>query len=167
MIVYFVRHGLAEESGENGYNESNDYLRPLTDKGRKRTLQVAKKLHSFIISPHLVITSPYLRAHQTAEIISKEYDLTLEDIPELVPECSPVAFKKWLKSHALDNQNLIVVGHEPNLSQFISFLVSGKSESIIEVKKSSVIAVELPPIKELGQKPAKILWALPYKILFN
>ena len=65
MKIYLVRHGIAYEPGEPGYED--DTQRPLTDKGRDKMNKVAHVLKRLNMKPDVILSSPYLRTRQTAE----------------------------------------------------------------------------------------------------
>src|SRR5215467_8892001 len=67
--IYILRHGIAVERGTGGY--TNDSERPLTDEGSKKMRRIARMLRKFELSFDLILSSPYVRARQTAEIVAK------------------------------------------------------------------------------------------------
>ncbi len=73
MQIIVVRHGFAEERDEFSKTGQEDHLRPLIPKGRKQTEKVARKIRDWIEGVDLIVTSPYVRAQQTAEILSYVY----------------------------------------------------------------------------------------------
>ncbi len=144
--LYFLRHGLAVEKGTPGYKDSE---RPLTPKGIKEVKKVAKALKRIKLKPDLILTSPYLRAAHTAEITAKilkarksiRYSLSL-----LPPEKFQILFKE-IQKNIKKNPEILLVGHEPHLSGFISFLISGDSKSRLVLKKAGLAKV----VYELGK----------------
>ena len=68
MNLYIIRHAIAVEEGTPEYQE--DSQRPLTDKGKKKMVQIAKGIRALNVKFDLVLSSPYVRANETAEILA-------------------------------------------------------------------------------------------------
>ena len=161
MELYFFRHGLAAPKDDAAY--PNDADRPLTDEGIRKTREAAQGLRSLGISCDRILTSPWIRASQTADVVAKVLDLRkqVDVVPELAGDRSVGDLLAALGDHR--ESRLLLVGHEPQMSMTISRLLSGGPEIQIELKKSGVGAIEvesLPP-----QKPGKLLWLLTAKQL--
>lgn len=121
--------------------------------------RVAQHLLNWVEDVDLIVTSPYLRARQTAQILSQFYKKAkVVEAPELVPQSPPTAFLKWLKAHGREMKDVMVVGHEPHLSSFLSFLVAGTNESFVELKKSGVASVEVQNFQGLAPGGARLNW---------
>ena len=166
MNLIVIRHALAEDREEFALKNKEDSLRPLTDKGRKKMLKMFEWVEDTIKDVDLIVSSPYLRAMQTAEILQGFLPkLKIEQAPELVPHCPPQAFMKWLKAHARDKKNVAVIGHEPQLSLFISFLLSSKAESFIDMKKSGIAMMEVSSVSEIETAHSQLLWLLCPKVI--
>src|SRR5262247_3681236 len=88
MNLYLMRHGIAVDSDQPG--PEADGARPLTQKGLKRTRRAARGLRRLGVSFDGILTSPLVRARQTAEIVADALGLAdyLDEIPELTPENS-------------------------------------------------------------------------------
>ena len=143
MELYFIRHGIAVDRGT--YN--NDEERPLTEKGRDKTTQVARRLCEIGLRLDLILTSPLVRAVQTAEIL-KQVGLgdRLENFPHLAPNGDLQSWVNWYLEERY-NQNrssIALVGHQPNLGNWAETLVWGKSEEKLTLKKAGAIGVRLP-----------------------
>lgn len=127
--------------------------------------KVAVRLRDLIGGTDLIVSSPYVRARQTAEILSQFFfETKVIEAAELVPQGPPAAFVRWLKAHGRDHQSVMAVGHEPQLSVFASYLLSGQNESILELKKSGVACLEVESFGDLGPASAELKWLLPPKI---
>lgn len=164
--MYLVRHAMAEDREEFEKKNQDDSQRPLTIKGRKRMQKVALRLRDLIGEVDLIVSSPYVRARQTAEILSQIFfETKVVEAPELVPHSPPQAFVRWIKAHARDCRAVFIVGHEPQLSLFGSYLLSGVQESLFEMKKSGVACFETIGADELGPSSAELKWLLPPKVL--
>lgn len=127
--------------------------------------KVALNLRELIGDADQIVSSPYVRARQSAEIIAQIFfDTEVVEAPELVPHGPPQALVRWLKAHARECKSLILVGHEPQLSLFASYLLAGIEESILELKKSAVLCLEAGPVADLGPACAELRWLIPPKI---
>ena len=126
--------------------------------------KVAIHLLRMIEEVDLIVTSPFVRSRQTAEILSEIFgDIKVVESPELVPSSPPVAFLKWLKAHGRQLRRVVVVGHEPHLGTLASYLCAGVQESFIEVKKSGVVRLETGAFSDLGPGCSRLQMLLPPK----
>ncbi|MBV2168941.1 MAG: phosphohistidine phosphatase SixA [Bdellovibrio sp.] len=168
MELIIIRHAVAEEREDFVKKGLEDHMRPLTLKGRKRMQKVCVRLLDFVKEVDLIVSSPLTRARQTAEIVSQIYfETKVVEAPELVPHSPPQAFLKWLRTQARTHRRLVIVGHEPHLSSFASYLLSGKTESFIDLKKSGVIALEIESFAHAEAGTAQLLYAIPPKFLID
>ena len=135
MKLLVIRHGIAEDKVEFAKSGESDDARPLTDEGRKKMKQVAKGLRALVPDLGLLASSPLVRAKQTAEIVGKAYGREIDEFVEaLRPTARFADGLEWLGRHAsLDA--VAIVGHEPHLSEFVTWLVFGGEQSRIELKK--------------------------------
>lgn len=142
MNVYILRHGIAVEPGTKGYKQDSE--RPLTAEGRQKLLHVAATFAALEISFDLILSSPYVRARQTAELISKKLNcarkLTLTE--HLQPGGSFKTLLQDIRRLKPQPASLLLVGHEPDLSLSASLLVSGSTKTRFELKKAGLIALE-------------------------
>lgn len=166
MKLILMRHGIALDREEAEAASISDLERPLTEKGRKKVRQVTQQLMGFEKDIKAIVTSPLLRAKQTAEIVS---DLMGIDVKyhsnELHPAGSPMAFSNWLKKEVTKESCVLSVGHEPQLSVFASWCLSGQLESFIELKKSGVICLEFESFQEVGPSKSILKYVLNPKSL--
>src|SRR5436190_9754875 len=127
MNIYILRHGLAGERGDPKY--SNDADRPLTGEGRRKLWKIAKAMKALELSFDLILSSPYARTRQTAEIIAEAFkaEKKLKFSETLQPEGSQKELIQFLKRIKPAPKHVWLVGHEPYLSTLISLLVSGDS----------------------------------------
>src|SRR3712207_398170 len=115
MELYLIRHGIAAE--REAY--ANDEDRPLTDKGREKTGKVAEQLRQLGLHFDLILTSPLVRARETADIL-KDASLgsQVEELTSLAPDGNIYAWIRWLQERQQnggDYQCLALVGHQPDL----------------------------------------------------
>jgi phosphohistidine phosphatase len=164
MELYLIRHGLAGESG----SYTNDADRPLTEDGKKKTRQVAKRLVDLGLSFDLILTSPFARARQTAEVLLEVgLSKTLEEASYLAPNGDITTWVNWLTAWNQDEKStLALVGHEPNLSTWAEILVRGDAKGAIELKKAGVIGLSLPDNgTPIGR--SRLFWLVPPRLLLK
>lgn len=114
MRLYVVRHGPAEDTSPSG----RDFDRALTDSGRERVREVARRLRAEDEVPRVILTSPLVRALQTAEVIAAELDVQhVETTRELAPGGDSVALVKTLVNQK--RKRAMLVGHQPDLTVLI------------------------------------------------
>ena len=136
MNLYIIRHAIAVDEGTADFENSQ---RPITDKGRKKMRQIAKGLRSLGVEFDVILSSPYLRAQETAEILGDVFKMKKKIIfsESLVPEAEPEkVIAEINESHTVDS--LALVGHEPHLSSLIGLLVANNINIDITLKKGGV-----------------------------
>ena len=143
MKLYILRHGIAVEPGSPGYE--NDADRPLTPEGESKLRQIAKAIEALEISFDLILSSPFLRARQTAEIVAGV--LKARKRMELCESLTPGGSSKKLvdqlkRFHPLPDR-VLLVGHEPYLSGLISLLVSGREALAVTMKKGGLCMLSI------------------------
>ncbi len=195
MILIYVRHGIAMERDEfarycieNGI-EGDDEQRPLTDEGKRKTKRAAmglsralESLQSAGASPSralqirpLILTSPLLRARQTASILSKTLEKTgvrgKSKLPlvtaTLSPNTDPQSFRDFLYAHLHSDRShrvhsstvVLAVGHEPHLGQSVCWWMTGEAKSRFPLKKGAATCLEIGAAMAPGE--ARLLWSLP------
>ena len=159
MNLYILRHGIAVEPGTPGYE--NDSERPLIPKGERRLRSAAAAMDKLELSFDLILSSPFLRAKQTAEIVASGLKLKkrLEFFDGLFPGGNPRALIHALNELKPALENVLLVGHEPYLSRLISLLVSvGADATAIEIKKGGLCKLEVGELRH-GQC-ARLAWLL-------
>lgn len=168
MEIIIIRHALAQDRSEFSKRGVEDSLRPLTLKGRKRMQKICVRLLDHIKEIDIIVSSPYTRARQTAEIISQIYfETKVVESPELVPQTNPAAFLKWIRTQGRHYRRIIVVGHEPQLSSFASYMLTGKPNTFIDLKKSGVIGLEVESFAHAEAGQAQLLFSLPPRFLIG
>jgi phosphohistidine phosphatase len=124
MNLFFLRHGEAGDPWPGG----DDSLRPLTDDGiRKLELEAATLLH-WNLGLDLIVTSPFLRARQTADIVAKTLNLPLREDKRLTAGAlrSSEIRDIVVEHHTLNN--MMLVGHEPDFSTALRTLTGGRCQ---------------------------------------
>lgn len=163
MELYLIRHGIAEEQQAGIKDEE----RHLTKEGRQKTEKVAQRLKKLDLQFDLIVTSPLVRARQTAEILL-EVGLSsqMEESNHLAPNGHISSWLDyWLQpKNFAQNTQLAVVGHEPCLSNWAEILLWGEAKDSLVLKKAGMIGVKLP---ESGSPVGRsqMFWLTPPRYL--
>lgn len=158
MIVYFLRHANA---GQKRLSPAQDEKRPLDKEGIEQCRYVGRLLNSLDTHVDLILSSPLKRAMQTAAMVGNEiaYEQRIERSPALQPTADYERFRQLL-DQIRELEAVMVVGHNPTMSQFLSLLVSnGTSQKAIDMKKGSVARVEM------GPKRAVLTWMVTPRLI--
>jgi phosphohistidine phosphatase len=143
MNLYILRHASA---GLRRPNPLLDSKRPLDKEGKKHCIQLAQVLNALNVQFDLIVSSPLKRCLQTASLIGTEtgYEAQIQHSTALAPTASLREFQRLLHEYS-DRENLLVVGHNPNLSSFLgSLLVPANGlEAKIRLRKGSLARVVL------------------------
>ncbi len=130
--------------------------------------KVALKIREWVDEVDLIVTSPFVRAKDTAEILSQVFSVgKVLEAEELTPENPPETFLKWLKNHGRNHKSVMVVGHEPHLSSFISFVVARANHPIVELKKSGVACLEIESTQSLAPGVAHLNWLIQPRLIVD
>jgi phosphohistidine phosphatase len=119
-----------------------DDERMLTPKGEQRMRQIGRGLAAFGLELDRIITSPMPRARRTAEIVAAELGMTarLENSSVLADDSDAQAMRSWLRERR--ESRLMIVGHNPALSDLVGLLVLGESGGLsLELKKGGMVAL--------------------------
>lgn len=139
MELYVFRHAIAEDARAG----QRDADRSLTEEGRKKAAEVVKAARRAGLKPSLIVSSPYLRAVQTAQIAANELGNKGEivKIEALVPHGSPQSVWHELRAFR-DEAAVLVAGHEPLLSRLVAYLLAAPQLKI-EMKKAAMVRIDL------------------------
>jgi phosphohistidine phosphatase len=157
MNLYIVRHAIAVQRGTPGYDD--DSQRPLTDAGRRKMKKIVNGLRQLELELHAIVSSPYVRARDTAMILAKEFNI--EDRVSLSDSLIPPGNFENLVSEIrekYDVENLALVGHEPMLSSLVSWLSTGNTAMKVVLKKGGVAYLSSDNLYEQGR--ATLQWLL-------
>jgi phosphohistidine phosphatase len=162
MKLYLLRHGDAGEAGDPRYKDNE---RPLTPKGIQRTKQLAHVLREMEITIDAVLTSPLTRAKETAEIVVHGLKLAGEArISEhLVPSGSMEELVHQVNTIRPMPKSVMLVGHEPYMSGFVSLLCTGGPGLPIVFKKGALCRLDLQ-VLSCG-KCAALDWLLQPRVI--
>jgi len=158
MIVYFLRHANA---GNHLANPKKDEKRALDKEGIEQCGYVGRALAALDVQVDTVIASPLKRATQTAALVGNElgHEGKLQIDPALRPQATFAEFRKLLDKYARQ-EAIMVVGHNPNLSEFLGRIISDAGcEAAAELRKGAVAKVEL------RRTSGSLQWVLTPKIL--
>jgi phosphohistidine phosphatase len=142
MIVYFLRHANA---GQRLASPKKDEKRGLDKEGIEQCGYIGRALAALDVQVDMIISSPLKRSTQTAALVGNEigHEGKLQIDPALRPQASFAEFRKLLDKYAR-LEAVMVVGHNPNLSEFLGRIISGAGcEASIELRKGAVGKVEL------------------------
>ncbi len=142
MHVYLVRHATAEDR-PGGLDHPG---RALTDDGHREAALAARAMEVMGIEPDAVLTSPYRRAIETARPIASVLDAPLIEDGRLEPGFTPAEFSALWERHA-DARSLVIVGHEPDLSELVAYLTGAR----VSLPKGAIARAEVSPIRGRGE----------------
>jgi phosphohistidine phosphatase len=160
--LYIMRHGIAVDRGSAGF--SDDSKRPLTPEGKKKTQEIARGLVKLGFDVDWIVTSPLVRAAETAEILAEEVGSAVpRDVCDaLRPGGSPEALITFLAKHT-NRKRVVVVGHEPDLSALATRLIGAGRHANLAFKKGGCCLItfdEFPP-----KYPGQLVWWLTPKLI--
>lgn len=178
MIVIFLRHGEAEEVGIDlaegaGIDVAKeDQARELTPRGRRQTRCLASALEALKLRPALILSSPLVRAQQTAEVAAKE--LKRAPDPILVKSLAPGHtwkdvrrdIKRCVKSLPDADATILLCGHQPDLGEYVLDAIIGSDTSHpvrdLPIEKSACICLAWD--SAVLQGPGRITFALEHRL---
>jgi phosphohistidine phosphatase len=147
MNLFILRHGMAVERGDPAFPD--DAQRPLTAKGRRQLRKITAAMRALEVQFDVVLSSPLIRARQTAEIVAAELKLKKR------PACTE-ALKPGGDARKLVNQiaalrpspkAILLVGHEPDLGELISLFVTGHPGAGLVLKKGGLAKLETKKLR--------------------
>ena len=151
--LYFLRHGLADWPGWDKPDEE----RPLTPDGIERMKLEAKTIKRLKLAPDAILSSPLVRARQTADLVADRLGLPVKVSALLAPVFNLQKLEKLVRD--ADAGTLLLVGHEPDFSTTISQLVGGGR---IVMKKGGLARVDITSLDSLG---GELVWLLAPAVL--
>jgi phosphohistidine phosphatase len=158
--LYILRHGVAVPHGTPGVPEAD---RPLTPKGEQRMRQIGRGLAALGLKLDRIFTSPLPRARRTAQIVAKELDMVdrLVTTSILSMDSDAKAIRGWLRDRG--ESSLMIVGHNPALSDLVGLLTLGEEAGLpVELKKGGIAALSCSP---LSGPLFKLEWLAPPALL--
>lgn len=165
MKLLIIRHAIAMDRGEFHKISSDDSERPLTAEGIKKMRKNALGLKAVVPKIDFLFSSPLMRAEQTARLVSEAYsEIAAEKCDPMKPEADPADLFKWLKTRfkgeltKMQDSVVAVVGHEPHLSELLGYCLTGRHESLSEMRKGGACLIAFD--NELTGGKGQLEWLL-------
>ena len=138
MELYILRHAIALPHGTAGYDQDSD--RPLTPKGAKKMRSISKGMQALGINFDLILSSPFMRAKETADIVANTFKAQkkLKFSDTLAVDGNPSELIDELNDKHSSHEAVMLVGHEPYLSELVSMLISGDLRVKTTMKKGGL-----------------------------
>lgn len=151
-----IRHGIAEEPVDAARAGRDEFHRQLTPDGRRKMHAASRGLKELIERIDLLASSPLTRALETADILAEAYP-GAKRVQH--PGLSPGIYHSELLGWFMGQDGVVaLVGHEPDLSQWIGYLTSGEPRSLVEMKKGGICRLDMSQNAMTGE--ARISWLL-------
>lgn len=163
MDVLVVRHAVAMDRAEAAREGLPDRDRPLTKAGRKSMRQVTRGLASRVPAVSVLLTSPWRRALETADILREGYSgLASVATEALLAGSEPESLAREVAQH--DSASVVgLVGHEPHLSGWVSWCLSGSTDGILKLRKGGACLLRFEDT--LGPRRGRLLWLMTPAVL--
>ncbi len=160
MRLYVVRHAIAEDVAATG----RDADRALTPEGRSRMRAAAAGLHALGVRVDAIVTSPFRRAAETADIVAGALGApVVHPDDDLAAGATPAAILRALRPHR-ELESVAIVGHQPDLGQFVSKLTTGEADaSPLAFKKGAIACLDTESVA--GAVRAALVWFMTTKQL--
>lgn len=152
MQLLLLRHGIAED----GHARLSDFDRALTARGRAELAHIARGLQRLKITPDAILSSPLVRAWQTAELVAPALGREAEIVDGLASGADWEDFQQLIEQWSASG-SLMLVGHEPDLSMVAAVLV-GAPEGSLVLKKAGLIRVDIDGPVQPGR--GRLRWLL-------
>ena len=159
MNLYLMRHANAGVPRES---VKLDAKRGLVAEGKEQCMVMGRLLGALKVQPDIILSSPLKRSLQTAQFVGNElgYEGKVEMSTALDPSATFADFQKLLGKYA-DRQDVLVVGHNPNLFQFLGRLITGNGGAGVRMRKASVARIDMdkhPPLLQWLIDPRMARW---------
>ena len=151
MQIYLLRHGIAEDS-------TPDSERALTAEGKEKLKRVLTRARTADVAPSLILSSPYRRALETADIAVEVlgYQGKVVKTRALLPEASPFDTWEEIRKHPSES-SILLASHEPLMSSLAAFLLASPA-LVVDMKKAALVRVDC---ERMGPEPKGVLkWML-------
>jgi phosphohistidine phosphatase len=157
MNLYILRHASA---GTRRANPLLDVKRPLDKEGKQQCILVGSYLNALNVQFDLIASSPLKRALQTASLVGTElaYDAKIQVSEALAPGASVAAFQEFVAGLA-KYENVLIVGHSPNLAHFLGSLIVSPGRANIRLRKGAIARVDCT------RRPGILNWLVDPRIL--
>ena len=157
MNLYILRHASA---GTRRANPLLDVKRPLDKEGKQQCILIGAYLNALNVQFDLIASSPLKRALQTASLVGTEvgYDSKIQVTEALAPGATVPAFQEFAANLA-KYENVLLVGHSPNLAQFLGSLIVSPGRANIRMRKGAIARVDCT------RRPGILSWLVDPRIL--
>ena len=158
--LYVIRHGIAEARGDAWPDDSE---RPLTSGGAARLRRAGRSLASLGVTFDVILTSPLVRALQTAEILAAAHDSRppIAVLDALSPGGAQAAVLGELDKHARKARKIAMVGHAPGIGELAARLIGARRPLVL--KKGAIARIDVTGLPTT--EPGILRWLLPPKLL--
>ena len=162
MYLYLVRHAVAHKRDAERWPDDSE--RPLTPEGEEEFVGAARGLARVVPEVEVLLSSPYERAWQTAEILTQHAGWPApQKFPALEPDIPPEKVVPALEAYA-DRQSIALVGHRPCLHEMAVYLLTGDATGAdMKIKKGGVVCIEFDDVPESGA--GKLRWLFTPRVL--
>ena len=145
MNLFLMRHGIAEGDSPTG----RDADRRLTAEGEQKLQHVARGMKALGLSFNRILTSPWIRARRTADIVAERLDAVdrIRETSGLIWNTPPSVVIEEIREEHHDVESLLLVGHEPFMSSMISILLTGRMDVRVTMKKAAVCRLTVGEIR--------------------
>jgi phosphohistidine phosphatase len=163
MKLYLLRHGLAVEPGTAGITRDSD--RPLTPEGCRKLKAVTAAMQAMELSFEVILSSPFVRARQTAEIVAQAFEAEkrLQLAEELACGGNVRELLRRLAASVPVPESVLLVGHEPDLSELVSMLCTGEPKLAVSFKKGGLCRLSVESLRH--GRCATLDWLLTPKLM--
>ncbi|MGI6454764.1 MAG: phosphohistidine phosphatase SixA [bacterium] len=162
MDLFIIRHGIAVDRKDP--NVKSDEERWLTEKGTERMQKIASGFARMTPALDEILTSPYVRAAQTAEILSNAYPtkVPVKSIDGLKPGFRGNKMLSWLRDNYSATARIALVGHEPDLSKFVILLTTRAGNLNLKFKKGGICRIDFSRKPRAAE--GTLVYLLPPKV---
>lgn len=163
MRVVLLRHGIAHDRADPQCPV--DPERSLTDEGRKKAKKACRGLFAIGCRPTRILTSPFVRARQTAELALEVFDLGKEQLivtEALLPDTAPYALFHALFAFAQIDEEIMCVGHAPHLDRALALSITGERVPVTSLKKAGAALLE---VDDLPRPQGELSWLMLPRVL--
>ena len=152
MNLYLMRHANAGVPRDNALLDSK---RGLIKEGKEQCMLMARVLSALKVQIDVIVSSPLKRALQTAQFVGTElgYDSKVLIDPSLALAGDYADFQALMAKHA-GREGVLVVGHNPNMFQFMGKMITGNGGASIRMRKASIACINM------DQHPPRLQWLL-------
>lgn len=161
MHILLFRHGIALDAVEASAAGIGEHERPLTPQGIRRTAEAVQGLRVLLESVELIAHSPLTRARQTADLLAGIYPAARRaETRTLRPGVTPETLAQFVAQRARRGSSdaVILVGHEPGLSLWAGWALTGKAQALFGLKKAGACLIEFEGAPQ--PRAGKLLWLM-------